>query len=538
MTLTKVSSSMINESSFNVLDYGAKGDGVTDDGAAIQDCLNAAAVNGGRVLFPNTGSNYMTSKFLLVSGKVIIEFLGSDSYLTLTADDGGGLISALENADVTYINPRLDSGGPALLGQNGIGTGKNATTTVVGGHIRNCRAFDSFDYSGGRAINIDGWDGAKVSVFGTKITDCDLGLSHKRDVFYAGKSNSFTASSVTIENCVIALHAYASNAVGDDSILTSFTGITIKNCGAPFGSVWSGGIIAGSAARNAKIQAVVVNDATYNSGTPVNCIIRGRWKNSSFDVTVKANCSSIVDFDISPDIWWAGNAGVNSEANTYKLNAPNANSYDQIFYTSTGAIETIPYSSYAECVLREHPSVQYISTKIGDGSMFFNIVNDDRYIACSGNVLASTFNTYANLPTYQNPPLLTNGTWSPSYSGTSGSAGSLAYAERTGRWTKIGNRVFINGVIILSNKGSWTGNVVIGALPFSAAGSSGYESYGVVDLRSVTFSEKYAVFEIARTDTDTCRIKLIDTGTDGLQLSTAGVANNSGFLFSLSYETA
>lgn len=49
MSLTKVSYSMIQGAPVNVLDYGAKGDGVTNDTAAIQ----AAVANGGTIYFPD-----------------------------------------------------------------------------------------------------------------------------------------------------------------------------------------------------------------------------------------------------------------------------------------------------------------------------------------------------------------------------------------------------------------------------------------------------------------------------------------------------
>jgi hypothetical protein len=52
MSLTKVTYSMINGASVNVLDYGAVGDGITDDTAAIQAAINAATSSGNTVVFP------------------------------------------------------------------------------------------------------------------------------------------------------------------------------------------------------------------------------------------------------------------------------------------------------------------------------------------------------------------------------------------------------------------------------------------------------------------------------------------------------
>lgn len=66
MSLTKATYSMIQDAFFvNVKDYGAKGDGVTDDGAAIQAALNAIqAADAGTLYFP-TGVYTTASKFVI-----------------------------------------------------------------------------------------------------------------------------------------------------------------------------------------------------------------------------------------------------------------------------------------------------------------------------------------------------------------------------------------------------------------------------------------------------------------------------------------
>lgn len=72
MGLTKVSYAMINSAPINVLDYGVVGDGTTDDTAAIQSAIDAAAAFGGTVFFPSLpeGSSYKTTGKLVVTAGV------------------------------------------------------------------------------------------------------------------------------------------------------------------------------------------------------------------------------------------------------------------------------------------------------------------------------------------------------------------------------------------------------------------------------------------------------------------------------------
>jgi hypothetical protein len=78
MALTKVSYSMIDGASVNILDFGAVGDGVVDDTAAIQAALNSIGAQGGTVYFPR--GTYKTTAPLNVKTRTTV--LGEDRNAT------------------------------------------------------------------------------------------------------------------------------------------------------------------------------------------------------------------------------------------------------------------------------------------------------------------------------------------------------------------------------------------------------------------------------------------------------------------------
>jgi hypothetical protein len=95
MSLTKVSFSMIDGASINVQDYGATGDGTTNDQAAIQAAIDAATAANKTVYLP-AGRYRVTGPLVLTNNSSLIgDNLGGGDYRTLNL---GGTIIELDSA--------------------------------------------------------------------------------------------------------------------------------------------------------------------------------------------------------------------------------------------------------------------------------------------------------------------------------------------------------------------------------------------------------------------------------------------------------
>jgi hypothetical protein len=79
------------------------------------------------------------------------------------------------------------------------------------------------------------------------------------------------------------------------------------------------------------------------------------------------------------------------------------------------------------------------------------------------------------------------GTWTPTYVASTTDFTSITYNTQTGgRYTKIGNLVFIQGTLYTDALSGGTGNIYIGNLPFTAApASSGYNDRGSITINQV-----------------------------------------------------
>jgi hypothetical protein len=126
------------------------------------------------------------------------------------------------------------------------------------------------------------------------------------------------------------------------------------------------------------------------------------------------------------------------------------------------------------------------------------------------------------------------GTFSPSFSGSGGSAGAAAIAAVSGRYTKTGRIVTVNLEFYITNKGSWTGDFRITNLPFTL----GNAQATAMAIAYAACTNVDASMIVARVNNNSNYI-IIGTGANfntPLQLTSVGL--NEYWILSGTYEVA
>jgi len=75
------------------------------------------------------------------------------------------------------------------------------------------------------------------------------------------------------------------------------------------------------------------------------------------------------------------------------------------------------------------------------------------------------------------------GTWTP-FINIAGNPGGITYAVQEGAYTKVGNLVEATCFIVLSSKGSSSGGIDIGGLPFTSSSATGKRSGAFINYMS------------------------------------------------------
>jgi hypothetical protein len=220
MSLTKVSYSMIEGTSINVLDFGAVADGVTDNTTAINNAAAKAFTNGNSLYFP--------AGIYLVSGKLTIgvpifgvkslivsaDWYGSTQYNTNSYLGSGSILvwnkSTLATTD-TYIVP------PSAVAETFIASNITFASRSSGGN--------------GGGVLVERVDAGTATAFANlELTDCNIGNFATGIKLQACSEGNY--SGIQFRGCRTAVFAGGSSATPSGSVTyTTFTGCQIEGCG-------------------------------------------------------------------------------------------------------------------------------------------------------------------------------------------------------------------------------------------------------------------------------------------------------------------
>jgi len=125
------------------------------------------------------------------------------------------------------------------------------------------------------------------------------------------------------------------------------------------------------------------------------------------------------------------------------------------------------------------------------------------------------------------------GTWTPVLNFGGGTTG-ITYSFQNGLYTKIGNLVFIRCTIVLSSKGSSTGNATVTGLPFTSKNTTGGTGFALTFSDGMSSITGQIINEVeANATTVSC---FQTSSTASVSLTNSNFTNSSNYQFSGCYQ--
>lgn len=188
MALTKVHNRMFEGAFFNVKDFGATGDGVTDDGPAIQSVIDSVPASGGTIYFPpgtyrleNLDSTYTRAYLVINSDNITL--CGSAATIKVTTGSGTrrNMIYIIDASRITIEDLTFDNDDQTAVRNQPIAMQNSSHIT-----IRNCiiekKCGPTFVYKDCKNILITGCRFLDsmlgcIGTGGTDVSGTDIGTS-------------------------------------------------------------------------------------------------------------------------------------------------------------------------------------------------------------------------------------------------------------------------------------------------------------------------------------------------------------------------
>jgi hypothetical protein len=277
----------------NVLDHGAKGDGITDDTAAIQSVLNTYAGKA-TVFVPDTGHPYMVNPLVVPSGT---DLLINGTLMLRGGNSNGVLVLQSVNNVTVRGHGTIDGNRAAQTATSaGINGGSCDNVSVSGITLRNAYAWN-FNIGQSTRVRLDNLkmlNGGNANEFAAGCDDCwitnctiDGNTTDFGFAFYGGITNSGAIGN-TFRNSAVGVFVYADSgqpAVCKNIIIAN--NIAYNN--------YSSGIAVDTSAPGVHSHIVIANNRVYGNNTGNASTVSGIFVDHVASVIIADNMVSSND---------------------------------------------------------------------------------------------------------------------------------------------------------------------------------------------------------------------------------------------------
>jgi hypothetical protein len=513
---------MIDGAPLNVVDYGAVGDGVTDDLAALEAARDAAEAQGKVLYFPKAIYG-ISDRFMFADGGDAFFEPGATLKLLANTTSGGAVSGPFptQTKPIQVINMTVDCAG--FVGENGVGFGNIIGAKLVNLTVMNC--IHSTSTFGGKALQFEGTPALNVQVLGFNAENCTVGIDIGAFQPSTDQTVHISIYDVSMKNVDIPVHTndtYALTAADNyDAIEVYIDGLHCRNCGRltfpGAASPTGGGIFVADRGYKTTVRNVqIVNDTGLAGSTDyggIGALTRGSWKGLILEnvLFVGTYCGNIFDFNV------ATFQGPNPAQTDMYVLANNVRIYANADYIVNGPSGA---SRIGDCRLEGVEIGSTLATLAGiiapnaqtytapvlevidrDNDFKSTGLRSFNRLAAMGNLLSSTAIVGDKAPS------IARGVWAP----VDGSGAGLSFTSASGHWFRIGEMVVATGTLTYPVTADATA-AKIGGFPFAFENIAANRVSG-----SLTFSTVAGVQKIYPELTLTTASLLSDIG--------AGVTN-------------
>jgi hypothetical protein len=437
MALTKATYSMITGASINVLDYGATGNGTTDDTTAIQAAVNAGVAQNKAVYFPN-GAYLITATINLPNN--ITLYGETQRKINTGGNTYGTFIKTAANITMMQTSSTGDTYGIRIENISFSGNSSTGSALTIG--------VDSASYLayGITLRNID----IQFVGNGIKLNGAAY-ITYLENISMAGTDRAGSYG-IWYRRCQIAeCHAMKVENFADLYFIQWSSHISLYDCSASF-----------------NVPAIANGNNLLRVYGGYHCNFYGCvWEN------LADSSGSVVEVDIFEYF----SDPTKSTHNRFYNCIWNGIGTSACRVRVGSAIGSTTQKTYFEnCTFRSWPTVTVdFNFANANGTVLnqcYSITNYDG----ADNTLPSTTGTDSGLQIYSINGIQFNNaqaTFTPALTSVSGGGGTgVTYSAQVGNVYKLNKTVTFNIRMTLSNKGANTGSVALGNLPFVAYGGA------------------------------------------------------------------